>query len=266
MNAKLTGANLSCADLRGAFMYFADLHKAVIRDADFTNAGMAHVNMSECKGDDARFINAYVGDSDIKNAELNGASFMHASICDSDFSGAKLEDADFAWTDMDNAVFKNTDLKGAYLCHVQRSHWSDFSGSDMTGAILEGVDLASENLKGVKGLYLPIYCPEEGAFIAWKKCRAGKVVKLLIPEHATRKGTSRISCRASEAVVLEIFDKEGKPAEEAVSIVDKEFLYRRGETVYAKKCDEKHYGDVSGIHFVLSRAETDRYKEKDSEN
>jgi hypothetical protein len=120
-------------------------------------------------------------------------------------------------------------------------------------------------LKGVKGLYRPLYCPEDGSFIAWKKCREGKVVKLLIPEHAKRKGYSLDSCRASEVVVLEVYDKNGNSVDEASSIRDKKIKYVKGQTVKAKRVDENCYGDVTGIYFVLSREETKNYAEKEDE-
>lgn len=68
----------------------------------------------------------------------------------------------------------------------------------------------------------------EGSFIAWKKCREGKIVKLLIPEYAERKGNSVYNCRVSEAVVMEIYDKYGNSAVEAVSRYNKEFKYVKG--------------------------------------
>ena len=42
--------------------------------------------------------------------------------------------------------------------------------------MLLGVNFDFERLNGVKGLRIPLYCPEEGAFIAWKKCREGKIL------------------------------------------------------------------------------------------
>lgn len=39
--------------------------------------------------------------------------------------------------------------------------------------------------------------------------------------------------------------------------------YIKGTTVYPKKVDLKYYGNVTGIYFVLSRAETEMYKDKE---
>jgi uncharacterized protein YjbI with pentapeptide repeats len=197
-------------------------------------------------------------DIDLSEKDLSGIDLSYA-----DLQGSNLEEAYFVHTDLDNSVFEDTNLKNADFDHARRAYWSNFRNADMTGASVENVNLDLNKFEGVKGLYIPLYCPEEGSFIAWKKCREGKVVKLLIPEHAERKGNSIYSLRASEAEVLEIYDKDGNPVDEAVSIVDADFKYLKGTTVYPKEVNPKFYGDTIGIYFVLSRAETEIYKEKE---
>ena len=261
-DAKLIGANLSNASLRQAFLHGADLTGADLENTIFFNARMTMAKLNECKGNKARFIFSCMWDCDIKNATLTNASFLDAEICDSDFTGSNLENSSFTGADMDNAVFADTNLKNVNFDFARRTYWCDFTNADMTGVRLLDVDIDPENLDGVKGLYLHPYCPEEGAFIAWKKCREGKVVKLLIPECAKRKGYSVFSCRASEAVVLEIYDQDGNPVDEAISIIDENFKYVKGETAVAESVDSRHYGDTTGIYFVLSREETKFYHEK----
>ena len=260
--SNLSDANLSYADLSKAYLHNVDLTNATINGACFFNANLTKITMDGCKGEDARFHFACMWDGKYRNAILKKAVFFNAEICDCDFTGADLEEASFPLSDMDNTIFRNANLRNASLSYTYRTHWCDFSNSDMSGTRVVGVDFDEKMLKGVKGLYIPIYCPEEGAFIAWKKCREGKVVKLLIPEHAERKGSSLHTCRASEAVVLEIYDKDGNPVDEACSIQDEEFKYIKGETVIANDPPD-NCGDVKGIHFVLSRAETECYGEDD---
>jgi len=260
--AKLSGANLSHADLSEAFINNADLTDALVEGTDFTSADLCFSVLDGCKGNRAHFLFARMWDCKVRNAVLTGACFLHGEVFDCDFTESDLEKAYFACADMDNSVFKNTNLKDANFSYADRTYWSDFSGADMTGAQVSDIDLDPELLKDVKGLYIPMCCPEEGSFIAWKKCRAGKVVKLLIPETAERKGSTLHSCRASEAKVLEIFDEDGNPCDEAISIRDKDFKYVKGELV-VPKASTKNYGDVEGIYFVLSRAETDFFKEKE---
>lgn len=264
--SNLVGANLSYADLNQAHLHGADLSNAIIEGTDFSNADITMAKMNGCKGKKAHFLFACMWDCEIKNAELPNAGFLYTEVCNCDFTGSNLENASFVCADFDDAIFANTNLKNADLDFADRTYWSDFTNADMTGAKISSVDFDLEMLNGVKGLKIPLYCPEEGEFIAWKKCREGKIVKLLIPETAERKGSSLHSCRASEAIVLEIYDRDGEPAEEATSIIDKEFKYFKGEKVMPNKVDRNHLGDVEGIYFVLSREETRFYEENDDED
>ena len=263
MGADLTGANLSYALLHQAYLHNANLTGAIIEGTDFTNANLTMATLDECKGDGAHFNFAQIWDSSFINASLKKAGFLDAEVFDCDFTGADLERAGFIGTDLDNSIFINTNLQYANFGFAKRVFWSDFDNSDMTGVTTHGALLDIRRLPGVKGLHLPICCPEEGQFIAWKMCREGKIVKLLIPEDAERRGESPVDCRASKAVVLEIFDRDGNPADDAVSQIDKDVIYVKGETVFPRDVDEYSYGDIGGIYFVLSRAETERYKDRE---
>ena len=264
--ANLKGANLSYAYIRQGYLHNADLTGAKLDETDFCSANITLAKLNECKGDKTHFLFACMWDCEIQNATLTNAGFLYAEVCNCDFSGSDLGDSSFAGADMDDAVFVNTNLMKVNFYYSKRTYWCDFMNADMTGAGVCEIDLNPENLKGVKGLHMPIFCPEEGSFTAWKKCRDGKVVKLFIPEHAERKGNSLHSCRASEAVVLEIFDKDGNPVEDAASCHDKDFIYRKGETVYPKAADKEHMGDWDGIYFVLSRSETVFFRESEEDN
>ena len=261
-DANLTGANLSHASLSKAFMHDVNLTRAIIEGTFFYSANLTRSKLNECKGENAVFAFLRMWDCDIKNAYLKGANFFDAEICSCDFSGSDLERACFACADFDDAIFVNTKLCNADFDFARRTYWTDFSNSDMTGLNTADVDFDPENIKNVKGLHMYSFCPDEGSFIAWKKCREGKVVKLLIPENASRKGNTRYSCRASEAVVLDIFDRKGNSVGEAVSRCDKDFKYIRGEKVVPKIIDPKRNGDVSGIYFVLSRADAEAILDK----
>ncbi len=263
MNTKLIETNLSNADLSRAVLRGADLSKAIIDGTCLDNANLNFAVLNECTGKKARFHFSNLWDCSFKNTCLPEATFFYAKVCDCDFTGSDLEGTSFIYADLDNAVFDNTNLKNADFDYAIRTYWSSFKNADMTGTSVRDIDLDPNRLEGVIGLYIPLYCPEEGSFIAWKKCREGKVVKLLIPEHAERKGNSLYSCRSSEAEVLEIFDKDGNSVDEAVSLIDEEFKYIKGTTVYPKQLNTNCYGDVAGIYFVLSRSETELYKEKE---
>ena len=59
--------------------------------------------------------------------------------------------------------------------------------------------------------------------------------------------------------------KDGNAASEAISIIDKDFKYVKGETAKAKSVDSRYHGDTTGIYFVLSREETKFFTEKNEE-
>ena len=100
-----------------------------------------------------------------------------------------------------------------------------------------------------------INCPEEGSFIAFKKCD-GKVVKLLIPEDAKRSSATTYKCRASKATCLEI---EGG-LQEIASDHDYTFIYRVGGTIEVSDFDENRWNECStGIHFFMSREMARQY-------
>jgi hypothetical protein len=98
-------------------------------------------------------------------------------------------------------------------------------------------------------------CPPEGAFIGWKKCRHGVIVKLWIPENARRSnGTSR-KCRAEYAEVFEVIGQD-----EGLSMHDESFVYKVGEVVYCDKWEEDRWVVCGGgIHFFMDRQEAEEY-------
>lgn len=141
---------------------------------------------------------------------------------------------------------------------------ADLGGADLRGANMGDADLRRANLRGANlsdirvnehTAFFAMQCPEEGAFIGWKKCRENVIVKLLIPEDAKRSSATSRKCRASKAVVLEVLG-----AEYGVSQNDKNTIYRVGETVTPDAWDADRWKDCSnGIHFFITRAEAEQY-------
>jgi len=184
-----------------------------------------------------------------------------------DFTGADLTYADLKHTDLNGAIFVRANLYGADL------RWSVLQECDFKGASLKSAALEYADLRGAKNLpYIPMFCPETGSFIAWKKCvRKGRynyrycIVKLLIPEDALRSsGTSR-KCRASKAIVLEFQDYEGHHLDDnppVVSMYNHAFGYRVGYPVQpVYPFDEDRWNNcASGIHFFMSRQEAVEYQ------
>ena len=164
------------------------------------------------------------------------------------------EDCD-GWPNM------KADLSGADLSRANLSG-ADLSGANMSWANLSGADLSGAyHLDKVTGLYLPTICPSDGAFTAWKKCRDGVIAKLLVPETAKRSSATSRKCRASEAIVLALYDKNGNEVDKAMSQHDSDFIYHVGDTVKpTERFDENRWEECSsGIHFFVTREEAERY-------
>ena len=128
------------------------------------------------------------------------------------------------------------------------------SGADLRYADLRYADLNDANLnEGTFGVC--INCPEEGSFIAFKKCQ-DKIVKLLIPEDAKRSSATSYKCRASKAKCLEIEDG----LTEIASDRDSSFIYRVGEIIEVPDFDENRWNECStGIHFFINREMAKQY-------
>ena len=129
---------------------------------------------------------------------------------------------------------------------------------------------------------IPLMCPEEGEFIAFKKCAHNKplhsnkcIVKLLIPKDAKRSSAFTNKCRCSKAKVLAIYDLAGnelKDVQWAYSFylglqpgdsflfVEHRTIYKIGEMVYSDDFDENRFNECShGIHFFMSFDEARDY-------
>lgn len=130
-------------------------------------------------------------------------------------------------------------------------------GASLDGASLKWASLDGASLDGAKGnLFVPLACPSDGAFIAWKKVK-GKLVKLLIPEDARRSSSTTNKCRCDKAQVLAITDTEGNNPIQ--SITNYEYApcdYIVGETVTPDSFDDNRWNECShGIHFFINKQE-----------
>ena len=169
-----------------------------------------------------------------------------ANLCGANLCGADLRGADLCRADLYGAIFCRADLREAELYEA-----------DLREAKLCGADL-----RGAKGIP-PLVCPEVGSFIGWKKCRNNKIVKLEICENALRSSATTRKCRCSAAKVLEIQNIDGTKDESgiAISMNDKDFVYRVGEIVTpTKEFNTDRWNECStGIHFFITRQEAIDY-------
>ena len=152
---------------------------------------------------------------------------------------------------------ERADLYGADL------YGADLRGADLYGADLRGANLYGADLRGAKmdNSRCPLACPEEGAFIGFKKANE-VIVKLLIPENAKRSSATSRKCRCDKAVVLSITNLNGTPSDltEVCSSYDKTFKYVVGQTVSVSDFDENRWNECApGIHFFVTRQEAVDY-------
>ena len=152
------------------------------------------------------------------------------------------------------------DLSGANLSGANLSR-ANLSGANLSRANLSRANLSRADLSGanLSGAYLPDFavCPDEGAFVAFKKLQGSIVATLEIPAEARR--TSSLvgrKCRAEFARVLAL----SGGALVGYSQHDGKFAYRLGEVVHPDSFD----GDIRaeclpGIHFFITKKEAEKY-------
>ena len=229
--ADLSGAYLSRANLSGAYLSRANLSDANLRGADLHNA-------------------------DLRGADLSEADLRGTDLCNAVLRGADLRNANLRGADLSEADLRGTDLRGANLHNV------DLCGADLHNADLRITNLCGVDLRGAKNVpYIPMVCPEEGDFIGWKKAEGNKdkvIVKLRIPSDAKRSSATTRKCRCSKAEVIAIYNLDGTVAGETTchSDYDKNFIYEVGKTVEVTDFNENRWCECSqGIHFFMSRQE-----------
>ena len=149
---------------------------------------------------------------------------------------------------LEAAVTRSANLSGANL-----------RGADLSDAYLRGADLSGADLSGAKvdretSDMLSIV-PEHGAFIGWKKCCKGVIVKLEIRAKAKRSNANGRKCRASSVKVLQVFG-----AKVGISMHDLKTKYVKGKILTVKDFDTDRWKEcASGIHFFITRSEAKNY-------
>ena len=197
--------------------------------------------------------------ADLKDAYLIYNNLSGASLSYVNLDGANLYSADLSNANLSNANLSNTDLSYANLSNA------NLYGANLSGANLKGADLSNAKLKGAytneTTAFFHLQCPEEGSYIAYKKCQEDRIVKLLIPEDAKRSSATTRKCRASKAKVLSITNIDGtENFDIAFSCYDRCSIYKVGKTIEIKDFDENRWNECStGIHHFMTRKEAVDY-------
>ena len=216
--------------------------RAYLSGANLSRAYLSRANLSR----------AYLSRADLSGANLSGANLSRAYLSRADLSGADLSGANLSGADLSGAYLSRANLSGA-----------DLSGADLSRADLSGADLSGANLSGATNVpYIPMTCPDEGAYTAFKKVRGDLIVVLRIPEDARRSSASGRKCRADKAEVIRIEHLDGTVADinEVASRYDCDFMYKVGETVSVPNFEPDRWVECApGIHHFINRQEAVEY-------
>ena len=208
--------------------------------------------------------NCLLEDMDLSGWDLHGINFDG-----SDFRNVKLDGANMSGITAVNAFFNGSTLEGTDLRNADLSS-ADFRGCNLRGADIRGAEMFASALYRADqtGIVADVHtknyhmrCPETGAFIGWKVCFGRRIVQLLIPADARRiQGTTpEIKCEKAKVLTIKSADFK-EQYEEAHSYVDENFVYRRGEMVYAVGFTGNRFEESGGgIHVWLDREAAIKY-------
>ena len=204
-------------------------------------------------------------------ADLSCANLSHANLSYADLSQANLSQADLSYANLSQANLSQADLSCANLSHTNLfyadlSHanlfYANLSQADLSYANLSHADLSCANLFNAKNIpYIPMACPDSGAFIAWKRA-SGYIVKLFIPSDAKRMSATGRKCRCDKATVIGIENLDGTTADitEVASDYDSSFKYAvHGHVSVDNFCEDRWRECSQGIHFFINRQEAVNY-------
>ena len=239
--ANLANADLIGADLEGANIYGAKLAGAKLAWANLANADLAWANLAWANLEGAELDMAKLYETNLREANLSMASLYRANLEGAELAGANLSDADL------------------YRANLTRANLSD---ANLYNTNLKKSTLDTANLNGAKNIpYIPLSCPSEGAFVAWKKVEGKYLVKLQIPEDARRLSATTRKCRCDKAMVLDITSLDGeKHYDEVTNTNYKKTVYKAGEMVYPDSFDENRWDECShGIHFFVNKEDAIKY-------
>jgi hypothetical protein len=237
----------------GDFSSVADCVVAAVKaGANLADAYLYRANLAR-----AYLADAYLADAYLAGANLAGANLADAYLAGANLAGANLDRAYLYRANLARAYLADANLADAYLAGA------NLAGANLDRANLAGANLADANLDRATCADYAIASTRilpEGSIIGWKKCREGRIVRLLVPTDAKRSHAFGRKCRAEFVRVLDVFNKDGSAAEIAVSDKDERTKYTKGAAVRCDKwCDDYTQECAGGIHFFITRIEAENY-------
>ena len=239
------GVDLRCADLERANLKSANLTGANLRYANLKGANLVCANLAGANLTGANLIDTNLTGANLIDANLKSANLASVNLIDANLGYANLADANLVCADLIGA-----NLAGANLIDTNLGH-----------ANLKGANLTDTNLVGANNIpHIPLACPSDGEFIAWKKVD-DKLVQLLIPADARRSSATANKCRCDKAKVVAITDIDGsRPVDSITCNTYVKTEYRVGEYVYPDLWDDNRWKECShGIHFFINKQDAINY-------
>lgn len=218
---------------------------------------LSYTNLVKADLSGANLTGADLSGADLSEANLSGANLLKANLLIANLSGADLSKANILGANLSGADLVEANLLEANLSCADLS-WADLSWADLLKANLLEANLWKANLLMAKNIpYIPIACPDAGAFVAWKKVN-DYIVKLQIPKDAKRCSATTRKCRCDKALVLAIENKDGTDSGNT-TLTNMSYAtctYTVGEMVYPDSWDDNRWNECShGIHFFVNRQE-----------
>lgn len=197
-------------------------------DVDFSNKDYSRINFHERIFEKQNFSNSV-----FDGANLFNVTFFSALFINCDFSNANIKLANFYECTFENCNFDN--------CKYDNANFKN------CGKVPD----------------LPMACPREGEFIAYKKCvfdESCVIVMLLVPEDALRSSATSNKIRVSKAKIIDIRKADGTKVDFAYSVYDPSFEYRVGKTVEVQDFNTDRYKQCApGIHCFMTKEEALEY-------
>ena len=133
--------DLSQADLRGAFLAFANLDRTNLSEVDLSGADLRGVKLSKAYLSATNFSNAELGTANLSGADLFEANLNGAKLKQTNLSKANLSSADLRACRLNEANLREADLSSVNL------NVGDLVGADLRGAKLGGAKLLGADLR-----------------------------------------------------------------------------------------------------------------------
>lgn len=290
---KLSGVNLSGADMRGVNLSGVDLSYTNLSFCDLSGANMRsvkmirttanHAKMKSVSLNDAVIHNTNLMEACLDNAVLSGATIAFsmmafASMKNATCQNVRISNVSLNYADMGGSIWCESDFCGVWVCYA------DMTNCDMSYSALFAIYANNSKLNGMRfenveydhitvinahdtpvGMpYIPMLCPEEGSFTAYKKVSsAGKkyILVLRVPDDARRLSGSKtgyFTGWCDKAEVQKIQNLDGTPADlgEDEELCDMGLIFRKGCVTVSEKFTEDRFAFVpEGILFFLDRRE-----------